>query len=104
MLFCCFIVCIRTDNDGQLYVTPVKIQSGWVFSTGSTECRYTIANDGTLNSLSEQQLVDCSSAQGNEGCDGGLMDGAFEYIIKRDDSTALEDCVSVAIEADQFAF
>ncbi len=57
--------------------------SCWAFSTtGSTEAAYAIENNCAPISLSEQELVDCSQAEGNEGCSGGLMDQGFEFIIK----------------------
>ena len=57
--------------------------SCWAFSaTAAFEARYALNNgDQTVSTLfSEQELVDCEPK--SSGCNGGLMDFAFEYLEK----------------------
>ena len=57
--------------------------SCWAFSAvSSTEtANYLQKKLSSPPSYSEQQLVDCAGGSyGNQGCNGGLMDQAFEYI------------------------
>jgi len=66
-------------------VTPIKNQgqcgSCWSFSaTGSMEGAYAVANNGSLLSLSEEDLVQCDKV--DAGCQGGLMDNAFKFVEK----------------------
>lgn len=78
-------IAASVDWREQGYVTEVKDQgdcgSCWSFAvTGSTEGAY-YRSSGNLVSLSEQQLIDCTTYL-NFGCDGGYLDETIPYIAE----------------------
>ena len=67
-------------------VNPVKDQgqcgSCWAFSTVASVENLIWRTKNKSVSLSEQELVDCAGGKyENEGCNGGLMDKAMDYVV-----------------------
>jgi len=76
-------------------VTPVKNQgqcgSCWAFSAIGMVEGFGFTTTGTLHDLSEQQLVDCAGAYGNQGCNGGWHDKAVDYLSTSGGACAQKD-------------
>merc|ERR1712212_671545 len=99
------------------YVTGVKNQgrcgSCYSFSaTGALEGQW-FKKTGKLESMSEQQIVDCSGRYGNHGCQGGWYHSSWNYIRDaggEDSESSLQQAVgsvgpvSVAIDAGRPGF
>lgn len=72
-------------KQGTAVLNPVKDQAScgscWAFSAVQALEAANAITTGKLVDLSEQQLVDCSGPTGNQGCNGGLMNNAYDYLI-----------------------
>lgn len=96
MTFCRFaLVCIclfaTTAQAGDIVdwrtngaVTPVKNQgrcgSSYAFAANGAIEGVNALKKGILVSLSEQQIVSCGQKYGNQGCNEGPTDSAFDYV------------------------
>lgn len=63
----------------QAFSAVGAMQGAWYLATGQ------------VLSLSEQQLVDCSWDYGNNGCQGGEMEPAIQYIADHGGAASEED-------------
>lgn len=76
------------DWRNQSVVNPVKDQgqcgSCWAFATVANAESVWAIDTGTLLTLSEQEIIDCSKGIGywNRGCNGGNPDSSFKYMIQ----------------------
>ncbi len=61
------------------FATTGAMQGAWYYATGE------------MASFSDQQLLDCSWAYGNAGCQGGLVEQALTYVSEHGGVALNED-------------
>jgi cathepsin L len=90
------VVLMSASTTTSLPASVDWVKNGWVTDVkdqGKCGCCYTFAATGALEAqlfnttkklvtLSEQNLLDCSKTNGNQGCNGGVTDYAFRYVVQ----------------------
>tara|TARA_Y100001980_G_C14550640_1_gene333317 strand:+ start:60 stop:944 length:885 start_codon:yes stop_codon:yes gene_type:complete len=71
----------RDDNIISAVKNQEKCGSCWSFSSAEATEGIWAKKHNNLYNLSEQELIDCSTLYGNNGCSGGSMINAYKYII-----------------------
>lgn len=71
----------REDNIVSSVKNQEKCGSCWSFSSAEATEGIWAKKHNNLYNLSEQELIDCSTLYGNNGCSGGSMINAYKYII-----------------------
>jgi len=65
--------------------------SCWAFATVANIEGAAFVSTGRLVSLSEQELVDCDRGGEDMGCEGGLPQNAYKYLIEHHTGLEIED-------------
>jgi C1A family cysteine protease len=87
----CSVTSANVDWTG-VYTSGVRNQgycgSCWAFSTaGQVQADTTRLFGGSIQTYAPEQLVQCNSQGGNNGCNGGDYQGAYDYLLSHNFET-----------------